>query len=54
MAIYAMLGMIVVAAVFAAGAYWLVQNITFKQQPNPYEYKVDSEGNDYVKDNSDE
>jgi signal recognition particle receptor subunit beta len=30
MAIYAMLGMIVVAAIFAAGASWVVRNITFK------------------------
>ena len=53
MAIYAMLGMIVVAAVFAAGAYWLVQNITFKKTPHPYEYKTDERGNESVKDNSD-
>jgi hypothetical protein len=54
MAIYTMLGMIVVAAVFAAGAYWLVQNITFKKQPNPYEYKTDENGNMSVKDNTNE
>jgi hypothetical protein len=50
MAIYAMLGIIVVAAIFAVGAYWLMQNITFK--PNPYEYKIDENGNETVKDNT--
>ena len=34
MAIYAMLGMIVVAAIFAAGASWIVRNITFKPMKN--------------------
>ena len=54
MAIYAMLGMIVVAVVIAAGAYWLVQNITFKKTPHAYNYKTDENGNESVKDNSDE
>jgi len=53
MAIYAMIGIAVVAAIFAAGAAWVVSNISFKPTKNPYEYKVDSEGNDYVKDNTD-
>ena len=53
MAIYAMLGMIVVAAVIGFGVYWLVSNVTFKQ-PNPYEYKTDKNGNEYVQDNTDE
>jgi len=53
MAIYSMLGIIVVAAVFAAGTFWLFQNITFKQKPNPYEYKTDERGNDCVEDKTD-
>jgi NADH:ubiquinone oxidoreductase subunit 3 (subunit A) len=52
MAIYAMLGIIVVAAIFAVGTFWLLQNVTFKQ-PNPYEYKTDENGNETVKDNTD-
>ena len=53
MAIYAMLGMVVVAAMIGFGVYWLVSNVTFKQQ-NPYEYKTDKNGNEYVQDNTDE
>jgi hypothetical protein len=41
MAIYAMLGMIVVAAIFAAGASWVVRNITFKPMGNPKDDKDD-------------
>ena len=52
MAIYAMLGMIVVAAIFAAGASWVVRNITFKPMKPRYEYKTDEAGNESVKDNS--
>jgi len=54
MAIYAMIGIFVVAAIFAAGAAWVVRTISFKPMTNPYEYKVDSEGNEYVKDNTNE
>lgn len=54
MAIYAMIGIAFVATVFAAGAAWVVTNISFKPMKNPYEYKVDSEGNEYVKDNTNE
>jgi len=53
MAIYAMLGIIVVAAIFAAGTYWLLRNITFKTIPHVYEYKTDENGNESVKDNTD-
>jgi hypothetical protein len=53
MAIYAMLGLIVVAMIVGVGVYWLIQNITFKQS-NPYEYKTDKFGNEYVQDNTDE
>lgn len=30
MAIYAMIGIFVVAAIFAAGAAWVVRNVSFK------------------------
>jgi hypothetical protein len=52
MAIYAMLGMIVVAAVIGFGVYWLVSNVTFKRQPERYTYQIDEAGNEYVQDNS--
>lgn len=41
MAIYAMLGMIVVAAIFATGASWIVRNITFKPMKNSKDDKDD-------------
>lgn len=53
MAIYTMLGVIVVAAIFAAGAAWVVRNVSFKPMKPRYEYKTDEAGNESVKDNSD-
>ena len=52
MAIYAMLGMAAVAAIFAAGATWIVRNVSFKPMKPRYEYKTDEAGNEYVQDNS--
>ena len=52
MAFYTMIGFVVVAAIVAAGVYWVVSNITFKRQPEPYTYKTDEAGNEYVQDNS--
>jgi hypothetical protein len=52
MAIYAMLGMAVVAAIFAAGATWIVRSVSFKPMKPRYEYKTDEAGNEYVQDNS--
>jgi hypothetical protein len=52
MAIYAMLGMVVVAAMIGFGVYWLVSNVTFKRQPERYTYQTDEAGNEYVQDNS--
>lgn len=52
MAIYAMLGMVVVAAMIGFGVYWLVSNATFKRQPERYTYQTDEAGNEYVQDNS--
>jgi cytoskeletal protein RodZ len=52
MAFYTIIGLIVVAAILGAGVYWLVTNITFKRQPERYEYKTDEAGNEYVQDNS--
>jgi len=51
MAIYAMLGMAAVAAIFAAGATWIVRNVSFKPMKPRYEYKTDEAGNEYVQDN---
>jgi hypothetical protein len=53
MAIYAMIGIFVVAAIFAAGAAWVVRSVSFKPMKTPYEYKTDENGNESVKDNSD-
>jgi hypothetical protein len=52
MAIYAMIGIAVVAAIFAAGAAWVVRTVSFKPMPSRYEYKTDEAGNEYVQDNS--
>ena len=52
MAIYAMLGMAVVAAIFAAGATWIVRSVSFKPMKPRYEYKTDEAGNESVQDNS--
>ena len=52
MAFYTMIGSGVVAAIVAAGVYWIVSNITFKRQPERYVYKTDEAGNEYVQDNS--
>jgi hypothetical protein len=53
MAFYTMIGFIAVASVIGVGVYWVATNITFKQQPNPYIYTKDKDGNDVVKDNTD-
>jgi hypothetical protein len=52
MAIYAMIGIVVVAAIFAAGATWVVRNVTFKPMKRPYDYMTDEAGNEYVRDNT--
>ena len=52
MAFYTMIGFVVVAAIVAAGVYWVTLNITFKRQPERYTYKTDEAGNEYVQDNS--
>jgi hypothetical protein len=53
MAIYTMLGMIIVVAVIAFGVYWLVTNVTFKSQPDRYIYKTDKNGAEFVEDTQD-
>ena len=52
MGVYALIGMLVVAAIFAAGATWVVRNISFKPTKNPYTYMKDEAGNEYVQDNT--
>jgi hypothetical protein len=52
MAFYTMIGLIVVASILGVGVYWVLSNITFKHQPERYEYKTDEAGNEYVQDNS--
>ena len=50
MAFYTMIGLIVVAFILGAGVYWLLSNVTFKRQPERYEYKTDEDGTEYVQD----
>ena len=50
---FSLLGALALASVLAVGVYWLLTNITLKGQ-NPYEYKKDENGNEYVKDNTNE
>jgi TM2 domain-containing membrane protein YozV len=54
MAIYTALGVFVIVTVIGFGVYWLITNLTFKQQPNPYTYKKDVNGNEVVQDNTEE
>lgn len=51
---FAILGAVLVAAIVAAGIYWIIDHITFKKQPSPYSYTTDAKGNEIIKDNSDE
>lgn len=39
------IGVLVIAAVLAAGTFWLFSNVTFKRTPQRYTYTVDEEGN---------
>lgn len=50
MAFYTMIGLIVVAFILGAGVYWLLSNVTFKRQPERYEYKTDEDGTECVQD----
>jgi hypothetical protein len=52
MAIYAIIGIVVVSAIFAAGATWVVRNVTFKPMKRPYDYTTDRAENEYVQDDS--
>lgn len=55
---FALAGYIVIAVIVIAGIYYLINNITFKKQPERYTYVKykDEDGNVYekVKDNEDE
>jgi high-affinity Fe2+/Pb2+ permease len=52
MAFYTLIGLLAVAAVLAAGVYWVIANISFKRQPERYTYMKDEADNEYVQDNS--
>ena len=54
MMFYATLGIVAVSIVIGAGVYWLTQNVTIKSVPHPYQHKTGENGNESVKDNSDE
>jgi hypothetical protein len=47
------IGAVAVAGIVGAGVKWLVDNLTFKQQPERYTYRKDMKGNEVVKDNTD-
>jgi len=59
MNVFAIIGLLVIAGLIMAGAYWLTTNITLKPNrytaytltPNRYTYKTDAQGNDAVQDN---
>jgi|TARA_R110000782_G_scaffold110275_1_gene199586 hypothetical protein len=52
MNVFAIIGMLVIAGLIVSGTYWLITNLTFKDQtPNRYTYTTDDNGNDIVKDN---
>lgn len=53
MALYTMIGFIMVSVVLAAGVYWLMSNITFRRQSDRYTYMRDEVGNEYIRDNVD-
>lgn len=53
MTAFAMVGALVVMGIVVAGVYWLITNITFKTQPEPYTYMKDKNGDEFVKDNTD-
>ncbi len=52
MAFYTMIGLMVVAAIFAAGATWVARSVSFKPMKGTYDYKTDKSGNEYVQDDS--
>jgi hypothetical protein len=49
---FALLGALVIAAIVAAGFYWVVTNITFKSTPTRYTYEKDENDNEKVKDHT--
>jgi hypothetical protein len=55
MAFYTMIGFIVIAAIIAAGVYWVVTHISFMKQVerfDRYTYMKDEAENEYVRDNT--
>lgn len=51
---FALLGAMLIAAIVGAGVYWVITNVTIKSQKDPYVYMKDENGNEYVKDNTNE
>lgn len=51
---FAMIGYLVVAVALGLGIYWMATNLTIKKQPDRYTYTKDEEGNEVVKDNTNE
>jgi hypothetical protein len=51
---FALLGALVIAAIVAAGFYWVATNVSFKRQPERYTYEKDENGNERVRDHTDE
>ena len=47
------IGAVAVAAIIGVGVKWLLDNVSFKRQPERYTYEKDKDGNEVVKDNTD-
>jgi hypothetical protein len=50
MAAFAVLGLLTIGVIFAFGVYWVITNVTLRQEPDRYTYLKDEDGNEYVKD----
>ena len=48
-----LLGGFVVGLLLVAGCKWIAANVSIRNQPEPYTYYKDKEGNEAVKDNTD-
>lgn len=46
-------GLAIISAIFAVGVYQIVRNVAWKRTPDRYEYSVDEDGNEIVKEKSD-
>ena len=50
----AFVGLSVISFILGAGVFYILTNVTLRRAPDRYTYTTDADGNDVVKDNSDE